>query len=121
MLDDWVVAKLDFRNAFNTLNRCNMLDSVQSLIPELYHICLLAYQDPSILFSGTKTILSCEGVQQGDPLGPFLFSIAIQPLLTDIKSDLRFGYLDDVTLGGPSNTVDDDIQRLRVASRNIGY
>jgi len=42
----------------------------------------------------------CEGTQQGDPLGPPEFCIVVHPLLKRLQSDLRFSFLDDLTLGG---------------------
>ena len=48
---------------------------------------------------------SQEGVQQGDPLGPLLFSLVVHPLLTSLSSNLAICYLDDFTLGGPLKTV----------------
>ena len=44
-------------------------------------------------------ILSEEGPQQGDPMGPLLFSHAVHPILESMKSSLIIGYLDDLTAG----------------------
>ncbi|XP_063624759.1 uncharacterized protein LOC134796499 [Cydia splendana] len=44
------------------------------------------------------------GCQQGDPLGPALFSLAIHPILESLNSKFNAWYLDDGTLGG---TVDE--------------
>lgn len=44
------------------------------------------------------------GVQQGDPLGPLLFSAGVQPLAAGLRSqpiDFSVFYLDDGVLGGP--------------------
>ena len=51
-------------------------------------------------------IHSCCGVQQGDPLGPLGFSLALQPILEQINRDvpgllMKVWYLDDGTLCGP--------------------
>ena len=52
--------------------------------------------------SETKYILSEEGVQQGDPLDPFLFSLALQPILISATAKhntvLPPSYLDDDTM-----------------------
>ncbi len=51
--------------------------------------------------------LTCHtGVQHGDPLGPLLFSLVLQPTLLRLRTEcpsLKFlaAYLDDVTLIGP--------------------
>ena len=49
------------------------------------------------------------GPQQGDPLGPLLFSLTLHPLLVRMKSDIAFSYLDDVSMGGPANVVEADL------------
>ena len=68
-----VILKLDFRNAFNSILHDNMLCVVEDLAPELVSFVFSAYSEPSSLFSGDISLLSSEGVQQGDPLGPLLF------------------------------------------------
>ena len=47
-----------------------------------------------LLFCGDHTIASEEGVQQGDPLGPLLFCLTIQPFITKLPSDFSIFYLD---------------------------
>jgi len=81
MPSNHLLLKLDFRNAFNTLRRDKMLESVKDHVPELFSFIHAAYGEPSLLFCGQRTLLSAEGVQQGDPLGPFLFCLTIQPLV----------------------------------------
>jgi len=102
---DHVLVKLDFFNAFNSLHRHDMLLAVLNRVPELYAYRCSAYSQASTLFFGSHTILSEEGPQQGDPLGPLLFCNTVQPLLSSLASELNLGYLDDVTLGGPVDTV----------------
>ena len=104
-----VVVKLDFSNAFNSLHRYDMLSAVHSRIPKIYTHCHSAYSQSSILFHGPYTVSSQEGPQQGDPVGPLLFCNSIQPLLSSLESELNLGYLDDVSLGGPVDTVAADV------------
>src|SRR6218665_38696 len=99
---DQVLVKLDFANAFNTLRRDVMLKSVLDIIPELYPFVLQAYSTPSVLKFGDMLLSSQMGPQQGDPLGPLLFSLPLQPVLHSLESALRVGFLDDLTLGARS-------------------
>ena len=39
-------------------------------------------------------------MQQGDPLGPLLFCLAVAKVLKACEGDLVVGYLDDLTVGG---------------------
>jgi len=120
MPDDYVVAKLDFSNAFNTLHRDAMLQSVIQEIPEIYKFCHLAYNNPSSLKFGNFTILSQEGPQQGDPLGPLLYCLPTHKILTSIHSEFVAGYMDDLTLGAEASVVADDIEFIRSEGEAIG-
>jgi hypothetical protein len=118
--NDHVVVKLDFRNAFNTIRRDVILEQTHSLLPEMYSYVHSAYSTSSVLFFGDKTISSDEGVQQGDPLGPLLFCLSIQPALSACTTDLRVGYLDDITLGGSLSAVSDDVERFKQIASSVG-
>jgi len=72
------------------------------------------------LFFGSHTISSEEGPQQGYPLGPLLFCNTIQTLLSSLASELNLGYLDDVTLGGPADTVASDVAEIAKVGGNVG-
>ncbi len=65
-------------------------------------------------------MLSNEGPQQGDPLGPLTFSNTTHPLLDSMEAELTLGYLDDVTLGGPQGVIAKDVQRVIEEGRRIG-
>jgi hypothetical protein len=58
MPPDWVMVKLDFSNAFNSLHRSDMLLAVRDRLPELYAYCFSAYANPSILYHGPFTFFS---------------------------------------------------------------
>ena len=45
-------------------------------------------------------VLSSEGVQLGDQLGPLLFCLMIHKLCNKLSSDFSTSYLDDGTFGG---------------------
>ena len=106
------LVKLDFTNAFNSLSRTSILAAVSEHIPELYSYCHLAYSKSSNLKYGEFSLQSQSGLQQGDPLGPLLFCLPIQPILSSLQSSLRIGYLDDLTLDGTASTVATDVQTI---------
>ena len=74
----------------------------------------------SLIFFRGSEILSQEGCKQGDPLGPLLFSLTVQPILESLHSDLILGYLDDLTLGGSLRVVESDYATIRRMSSDLG-
>ena len=103
---DEVLLKVDFQNAFNQISRDVILRKVKILVPEIYSFVYQSYANSSSLFfGGTHKIESREGVHQGDPLAPFLFSLAEQDLIESCSSELKVFYLDDGTLAGDVKTV----------------
>ena len=65
-------------------------------------------------------IISSEGVQQGDPLGPLLFCLTNLEIAQAIKSEFCVFYLHDATLGGPVDQVLEDLASVEVKARNLG-
>ncbi|XP_063371836.1 uncharacterized protein LOC134660067 [Cydia amplana] len=60
------------------------------------------------------------GCQQGDPLGPAIFCLAINPIIQNLSSDFNVWYLDDGTLGGNLETVLSDLSVLKSKFESIG-
>jgi hypothetical protein len=107
---------LDFANAFNSINRDSLFKQVRLIMPSIAKWVEFCYSGEPLLFVGNRTIKSSCGVQQGDPLGPLLFAIAIHPLVLRIQSEcpsllLNKWYLDDGTIVGKT---DDVRQALRI-------
>ena len=73
---------------------------MKHVAPELLPLVTCAYSTPSSLFFGEDIIPSSEGVQQGDPLGPLLFCLAIHDLVQQLQSEFTVFFLDDSTLSG---------------------
>ena len=120
MPNKFIIAKLDFTNAFNNLRRDAMLEVVDKTVPEIYKFCHLSYSQPTKLRYGSRLILLEEGTQQGDPLGPQLFCITIQPLLHMLRSELVVGYIEDITIGGHISTVDEDVTIIKRNGPSLG-
>ncbi|KAL5509010.1 hypothetical protein EMCRGX_G004288 [Ephydatia muelleri] len=73
------------------------------------------------------TLRSEQGVQQGDPLGPLLFSLVLHKLVRSIAVDsecserlFNMWYLDDSTLAGPKDAVKHAIHLIQQFGPSLG-
>ena len=94
-------------NAFNTVDRGEVLRVVHSTCPELFPYVEWLYASESRLLFQGHVINSSQGVQQGDPLGPALFSLVIRRAvaIADTGTDANLWYLDDGTIGGDPDVI----------------
>lgn len=97
-----------------------MLLSVFRAVPEIYNFVHQSYSSASVLQFGSFTVSSQTGAQQGDPLGPLLFCLALQPVLLSLRSAFRLGFLDDISLGGPPTVVASDVRVLASLTSSLG-
>jgi len=97
-----------------------ILYSILENFPEAYYYILQSYGTLSFLAFGENCIHSQRGVQQGDPLGPFLFSLVIQPLISSLKSQFNAWYLVDGTFAGPPSVVENDFIKNIENSYKLG-
>ena len=103
--------QLDFSNAFNNTSRVSMFAQFHQHIPPLAAWMESCYSCQPLLHLGRDSILSCCGVQQGDPLGPLGFALTLQPFIEKIKAEvpglsLNAWYIDDGTLVGSPEDLD---------------
>jgi hypothetical protein len=115
-----VLLKLDFKNAFNSVERDCILKEVQCHTPLLYPYLYQCYRNPSTLFFDNHLISSSVGAQQGDPCGSMIFSLAIQPIILSLDSQMNIWYLDDGTLADYPEVVLSDFKKVINLSQEIG-
>ncbi|KAL5500371.1 hypothetical protein EMCRGX_G011922 [Ephydatia muelleri] len=107
MDEDFVCFKVDMKNAFNLVSRQTVLEECATFYPELLPWVSYCYGSHPLLCHPLGKITSECGVQQGDPLGPLLFSLVLHKLVSTIDADdecfsllLQAWYLDDGVLAG---------------------
>lgn len=97
------------------------LSKVNDLFPEIFGWVQFSYHTGAELRFG---ILSTTGVQQGDPLGPLIFSLVLIDLLNSINipSDipLQLWYLDDGTIVGPRKSVASILNQISSQGPSLG-
>ena len=91
-----------------------MFQEIRARIPFMAAWMESCYGAQPIFHLGADSILSCSGVQQGDPLGPLGFALTLQPIVERIKAEVQglninAWYLDEGTLCG---TPDDLVEAL---------
>ena len=123
--EDFVICKVDLRNAFNHVSRDSFIALTRLHFPELSPFVEWCYSADSHLTFGPRFVLSSEGVQQGDPLGPLLFSLVMREMATEIMAgapDLRLNlwYLDDGVLTGKASEVRHAIDIIEVGGPKWG-
>jgi len=92
----WLLLQVDLKNAFNSIHRPAILGALEQRCPAMLPWVRQTSQ-PAPLLVGREVIGSTRGVQQGDPLGLFLFAAGIQAALGTIPPGgaLQRWYLDD--------------------------
>jgi hypothetical protein len=125
-----LVLKVDFQNAFNMVERDLVLRACRARMPGVLPYALCAYGTQSTLFFDDEEIPSSCGVQQGDPLGPALFSLALGEVWREIQHRLEASalpplemagwYLDDGCLGGVAMTLQAVIAALEELGPSAG-
>ena len=120
----------DASNAFNSVSRDAIKQQLQQLFPEILPFFDLCYETVGQLrifradLNCFQFLRSAEGTQQGDPLGPFLFALAIQPILSSVAANhpatIISAFVDDITLIGNIKQVAPAVADLQRQLRGIG-
>ena len=118
--DHKIISRLDIMNAFNSVRRDHVLQTRLDRTPEIAELSFLAYSKPSSVIASGHSITSSTGVQQGDPIDPLLFALAVDQIASGVRSELNVWYLDDATIGGSPESVISDVQRCITGLKRIG-
>ena len=107
--DDFYLLKIDLRNAFNLVSWQTFLNECAAHFSEVLPWTLWCYGQHPVLWHPLGLISSESGVQQGNPLGPLLFSLVLQSFFAIASNcqELLFHmwYLDDGAIAGPKLAV----------------
>ena len=120
---DWVALQVDVINAFNTIDRTEVLRGTATLAPTMFPWLRTLYGQPAMLFCQGSVLLSRTGVHQGCPLGPAAFAVGIHKAAQTLEAwALQWGvfYLDDGLLVGPVERVQQAFSTLRDSLAAIG-
>jgi hypothetical protein len=106
-----ILITVDATNGFNALSRAKAFAAVAEHAPDLFDYIVNVYgrenADPLLLFGvdceeKARIVLSQQGVQQGDSLGPLIFSLTVLPILRAFKQAFPSlalpSFLDDLTI-----------------------
>ncbi|CAK9298689.1 unnamed protein product [Gordionus sp. m RMFG-2023] len=100
-----ILAEIDFSNAFNSLRCRAFLNPNLTLYPRYSQFIFDYYASPSHLQFRDRLISSSDRIQQGDPLGSFLFCLGINSIIQGISEQCKLNshnwYIDNGILGNP--------------------
>jgi len=107
---------VDFKNAFKSIYRSTIMDALEQRC-----LSMQAFQ-PAPVLVGCEVIWSTRGVQQGDPLGPFLLAAGILAAVDALPPGgaLHRWYLDDRVFMGSMAEVEGALTALQQTLLPLG-
>lgn len=79
------ISSWDQANAYNNHSRRSMASAVATYAPTFYKAVVWVYSTASLLITPDSHFLaSAKSIRQGNPLGPFFFSLTFWPILKEL-------------------------------------
>ena len=104
---DLALLKIDFKNAFNLMDRNAFVRASSQMFPGLERWTRWCYtQSPLLIYDHESVFESSCGVQQGDPLGPLYFCCGLQSVvdrIAGLSPIYQKWYMDDGGIVGPQD------------------
>ena len=122
----WDLLLVDVTNAFNSVNRVVALCNARVLWPRFSRYLFNTYQGYAslLLQDGSKSLLSKEGVTQGDPLSMMLYAVAVLPLIRSLRASGKWTqnwYADDSSCIADLGSLRAWYEELSCRGLNYGY